>query len=116
MQRTRLSTLLDSIGGQFNLWLVNPWRKLSILIISLLLGKSFGVVVTAFAGQAAQQDVFVSAVLVLTAEIISRLVYGYRVANPDSTVSSRPFIYDMLNLFKIGTMYALAVEAFKLGS
>lgn len=38
MQRTRLSTLVDTAGGRLEQFFTNPWRRLSLLLISLLLG------------------------------------------------------------------------------
>jgi uncharacterized membrane protein YraQ (UPF0718 family) len=113
MQRTRLSTLIETLGQDLFRWLLNPWRKLSVLIISLLFGYFFGVAIAAYAGQAADQDLVVAAILVILAELTSRLVYGrYRTA-PEADL---PFLLEALNGFKVGVMYALAVEAFKLGS
>ncbi|PSN12743.1 hypothetical protein C7271_23230 [filamentous cyanobacterium CCP5] len=110
MQRTRLNTLLEKISDRFARWLVNPWRRLSILIISLLLGYFLGVAVSAFAGQAARQDIFVSALLVVIGETISRVVYSR------NQPASNALWLEALNGLKIGAMYALCVEAFKLGS
>jgi hypothetical protein len=116
MQRTRISTLVEDLGNQFNRWLLNPWRRWSLVLISLLFGNFFGIVIAAVAGQAAEQDVAVSAVLVLGAEVISRLVYGRRWRSPRNQDLPKPLWVDSLNAFKVGTMYALFVEAFKLGS
>jgi len=96
--------------------LLNPWRRWSLVLISLLFGNFFGISIAAVSGQAAEQDVSVSAVLVLVAELISRLVYGRRWRSPENQDLPRPLWVDCLNAFKIGTMYALCVEAFKLGS
>jgi len=116
MQRTRISTLIESLSSQFNRWLLNPWRRWSLVLLSLFSGNFFGISIAAVAGQAAEQDVGVSAVLVLVAELISRLVYGRRWRSPENQDLPRPLWIDCLNSFKIGTMYALSVEAFKLGS
>lgn len=115
MQRTRLSTLVSTLGNQFDQWLVNPWRRLSIVVISLLFGYFFGVAIAAIAGQAAEQDVVVSAILVVIAEVISRVVYG-RQRNTSETSRTWPLFFEALNSIKIGATYALCVEAFKLGS
>ena len=116
MQRTRISTLVEDAVNQLNRWLINPWRRWSLVLISLLTGNFFGIAVAAVAGQAAEQDIGVSAVLVLAAELISRLVYGRRWRSAENKDSPKPLWIDCLNAFKIGTMYALCVEAFKLGS
>ncbi len=46
MQRTRLSTLIESISNQFGRWLYNPWRRLSLVIIGLLFGNFFGIAIS----------------------------------------------------------------------
>ncbi|MEO1067699.1 MAG: DUF565 domain-containing protein [Cyanobacteria bacterium J06638_6] len=117
MQRTRLSTLIDDLGDQLSLWLINPWRRVSLVLISLLLGYFIAVSLSAIAGQAAVQDTVVSAFLVIGAELISWLVYSRRWRDPAliKTVP-KPLWIDCLNGFKIGAVYALCLEAFKLGS
>ena len=116
MQRTRLNTLVEDISRQFGRWLLNPWRRTSLVLISLLFGYFFGVAIAAVAGQAAEQDVVVSGILVIVAEMISRLAYGFRWRNSDQPDRPTPLWLECLNSLKIGTMYALCVEAFKLGS
>jgi hypothetical protein len=116
MQRTRLSTLVERLGNQFGRWLLNPWRRISLTLIALLGGNFFGIAIAAIAGQAADQDVVVSAILVLGAEFVSWLVYSRRWRSPDQLELPKPLWLDCLNGFKIGATYALCVEAFKLGS
>ncbi|MBE9137497.1 DUF565 domain-containing protein [Nodosilinea sp. LEGE 07088] len=117
MQRTRLSTLIDDLGDQLSLWLVNPWRRVSLVLLSLLLGYFVAVSLAAIAGQAAVQDTIVSAFLVIAAELISWLVYSRRWRDPELLKTiPKPLWIDCLNGFKMGAVYALCVEAFKLGS
>lgn len=116
MQRTRISTLLDRAGDQLSRWLLNPWRRISIVVISLLFGYFFGISIAAVAGQAAEQDISISAVLVVVAELISRFVYGRRWRQPEQPDQRLPLLVESLNALKIGAMYSLCVEAFKLGS
>ncbi|MBD0336255.1 MAG: DUF565 domain-containing protein [Cyanobacteria bacterium Co-bin13] len=119
MQRTRLSTLFDTANNQLNRWLFNPWRRISIIVISLLGGNFFGVAIAAIAGQAAQQDVTIAIVLVILSELLNRLIYGRnwrRRGQPPEEPLTVPLFYESLNAFKIGTIYALILEAFKLGS
>ncbi|HIK46147.1 MAG TPA: DUF565 domain-containing protein [Leptolyngbyaceae cyanobacterium M65_K2018_010] len=117
MQRTRLSLLVDDLGDQLRLWLVNPWRRISLVVISLLLGYFFAVSIAAIAGQAAAQDVTIGLFLVLAAEGVNWLVYSRPWRDPDLLRKvPKPIWIDCLNAFKLGAIYALAVEAFKLGS
>ena len=117
MQRTRISLLVDSIADQLSLWLINPWRRISLIIISLLSGYFSGVSIAVISGQAVWQDNIVALFLVVGAELVNWLVYSRR-WRPSILLHKRPkpLWLDCLNSFKLGTMYALPVEAFKLGS
>ncbi|WP_346293608.1 DUF565 domain-containing protein [Sphaerothrix gracilis] len=119
MQNTRLSTLFSSTLNRFLLWVGNPWRRLSLEIISLLFGNFFAVAVSATAGQTADLDVIISALLIGFVELVSRLHYR-RPARSDRTDtqrgSARSVFGSLINAFKIGLTYGLFVEAFKLGS
>jgi hypothetical protein len=110
MQDTRLNRLVDLTVGQLNRWLRNPWRRLSVQIISLLLGFFLGTSISTIAGQRAELDVYVAAILVALAELTSRITYSRRLN------IGRSLPIDLLNTLKIGLTYSLFVEAFKLGS
>ena len=114
MQRTRLNTLVNSAGGQLELLFTNPWRRIALSLISILMGFFMGSAIVTTAGQDAVWDVPASAVLFIFIELISRFVYGYR---RRATSNIRfPLWLNTLNLFKIGVTYSLFLEAFKLGS
>ncbi|NEQ45118.1 MAG: DUF565 domain-containing protein [Leptolyngbya sp. SIOISBB] len=113
MQRTRLSTLVESASNQFGRWVFNPWRRLSLVIIGLLFGNFFGIAISSIAGQAAKLDVVISAILLGAVELISWLVYR----RPPQTATRRNnLLLEVMNALKIGLTYSLFVEAFKLGS
>ena len=109
MQRTRLSTLVEQAGQRFSQWVFNPWRRLSLAIICLLFGNFFATAISATAGQTAEIDILVAAILVAMVELISWLYHRSR-------SSDRRVVSEMLNSFKLGMVYGLFVEAFKLGS
>jgi hypothetical protein len=112
MQNTRLSTLVDTLFAQLTLWLRNPWRRTSLIIIGLLFGNYFANAVALIAGQRAGLDVLFAAIMIFFSELISWIAYNRRVGG----TGSRPFLIELLNAFKIGIAYGFAVEAFKLGS
>jgi hypothetical protein len=121
MQNTRLTTLIDTGLGRLSQWLRNPWRKTSLLLISLLAGNFLATTIATVAGQRADLDVVVAALLVLMAEIISWLIYRGDRRRRDtqdraSSTAVNPLFLDLLNGIKLGLMYGLFVEAFKLGS
>ena len=110
MQNTRINRLIDVLGDQFRSWLSNPWRRISLLVISLLFGTFLGTAISTIAGQSADWDIIAAGLLVLLTELANRLVYGSRRPAAD-------YLWvEMLNALKIGLTYNLFVEAFKLGS
>lgn len=151
MQRTRLNTLFTQATLQFRQWAFNPWRRLSLIVMSLLFGNFFATAISATAGQTAKLDVTISAILVIFVEVISWIYYRFaprrrsdRQGGEQSPldlnransrliedalmptemavgvdlgpVRSRSTLAESLNAFKLGMIYGLFVEAFKLGS
>jgi len=110
MQSTRLNRLLNVILERFKQWLLNPWRRISLLIISLLFGNFAATAVSTIAGQEGYLDVLYALICLLITEILNWLVYGSR------GKIKRSLGIDILNGFKIGFIYGLFLEAFKLGS
>ncbi len=117
MQNTRLNRLLGTATDRLAGWLKNPWRRTSVLLISLLLGHFLSSVVSTVAGQAAQADIYMAVLLVGVCELISRLAYR----SPDralgeATFQGRSLLLQAANTLKIGLLYGMFVEALKLGS
>jgi len=110
MQNTRLNRLVDSIGNRASQWLSNPWRRLSLQIIGLLLGFLLGSVISTVAGQAANWDVVAAATVLIAIEIVNGVVYRRNESE------EKPFALGLMNALKIGITYSLFLEAFKLGS
>ncbi|MEB3357009.1 MAG: DUF565 domain-containing protein [Synechococcales bacterium] len=118
MQNTRLNSLLDATLQWLNLWLNNPWRRISLIIISLLFGNFAATVIATVTGQNADWDVLVALLLLSFIELSSWLIYSGRFQEPSrgKVTGRRPLILEMLNATKLGLIYGLFVEAFKLGS
>ena len=110
MQNTRLSTLFDRILDAGSRWLNNPWRRISVLIIGVLLGNFLATIISTVAGQTAELDILVAAFLTVATEGFSRIAYG------GSPQVRRSLPVQIINMVKLGVIYGLFVEAFKLGS
>ncbi len=110
MQNTRINSLVDIVTGQLGALFLNPWRRLSLLVISLFFGFFLGTAVSTTAGQTAEWDIVSSGILVLLTEIIGRIFYSR------DRQAKRPLWLEVLNTLKIGLTYSLFIEAFKLGS
>src|SRR4028118_151200 len=119
MQNTRLNNLFNVVLVQVRQWFANPWRHLSLVVISLLFGVFLGSAIPTTAGQAANWDVLAAGILLLFTEVVSRFVYGganrQRSQSPDG-VPRRSLLAEVINALKIGLTYSMFVEAFKIGS
>ena len=111
MQNTRLNNLLDVVGARLGGWLRNPWRRLSLMVISLLFGIFLGTAISTSAGQVAEWDIIAAAILVVFTEFAGWIFYTI-----NRRRGTRSLVIDMLNALKIGLTYSLFVEPFKLGS
>ncbi|ACK65977.1 protein of unknown function DUF565 [Rippkaea orientalis PCC 8801] len=111
MQRTRLNTLFAITQTRLNELFSNPWRRIALSLISLLLGFFVGQAVTTSVGQSAYWDITVAGFFLLFTEFISRTFYSRLSIN-----NKRLFWLSMLNTFKMGVIYGLYLEALKLGS
>lgn len=124
MQNTRLNTLLSTLAQQLNRWATLPWRRLSLIMISLLGGNFLASVVSTTTGQRATLDAPLAVGLTILVELISWLVHSQlirqRVLVPGVETTAvqirRPLWLDLLNGVKLGMIYGLFLEAFKLGS
>ncbi|MCM0593947.1 MAG: DUF565 domain-containing protein [Gloeotrichia echinulata IR180] len=110
MQNTRLNNLSEAIARRLGQWFFNPWRRLSLLVISFLFGFFLGSAISTTAGQKAELDIVVAAILLFLTEITSRIFYSR------SFLSERSLWVESLNFLKVGFIYSLFIEALKLGS
>jgi hypothetical protein len=108
MQQTRLNSLVTETGSRLGQFFGNPWRRVALLLISLLLGMFVGQAVVTTAGQDGQWDVSGAVILAFFVEWISRFAYH--------SSNRRVLWLEVLNIFKIGMVYSLFLEAFKIGS
>ena len=118
MQRTRLNNLFDVVSQQVRRWFRNPWRRVSLVVISLLLGVFLGTAIPTTAGQAADWDVVAAGLLVFFTEGVNWFVYSrnQRIVPAGEGVPNRLLLIEILNALKIGLTYSLFIEAFKIGS
>jgi Protein of unknown function (DUF565) len=121
MQNTRLNTFIDRLFQQFTQWIENPWRRLSLLIISLLFGNFLASAIATSTGQRTNLDIIIALVILGVTEAISWLTYAsplgrHKLSENNAILGQRPILVAILNSLKLGLVYGLFVEAFKLGS
>jgi len=115
MQNTRLSTIVNASVERLSRWSRNPWRRISLIVISLLSGFFLASIISTVSGVKSEQDAISAGIVLLVVEFISRYVYGMR-RESNRTNETSPLTPEILNSLKLGLIYGLFLEAFKLGS
>lgn len=116
MQRTRLNTLLDTTAFRTQRFFSNPWRRISVLLIGFLAGIFVAQALITTGGQEGRWDVVMAALFLLFTEGVNIFVYRLSRQQISTGDIQRWLFVEALNLFKLGIMYGMFLEAFKLGS
>ena len=108
MQKTNFSRITNQLNNLFFGFLSDTWRSKSISLISVLTGyflfANFG---TKFISEGKHELIMVP-IIMLIIEIIIRI-------KPSSN-SKFYYIWTVVDKLRIGAIYAIILEAFKLGS
>ena len=109
MQNTKFKKLIDSVLLIINPILSDSWSKRSILLLSILSGYYFTNSILSFLLDKSVNTIFLAITIIIIMEISIRSLFL-------STNSKFSLIILAINNFRIGSTYALILEAFKLGS
>ena len=109
MQKTRFRKLLDSIYFFVNPIISDTWSKRSILLLSLLSGFYFTNSFLSYLLDKSVNTIFLAITILVMMEVSIRSLLF-------SNYSRFSIILKAINNFRIGSTYALILEAFKLGS
>tara|TARA_Y100001968_G_C18924198_1_gene511195 strand:+ start:241 stop:567 length:327 start_codon:yes stop_codon:yes gene_type:complete len=108
MQSTNFNNLLRRIGNYFSLSLIGSWKKRSVGIIFLLLGFYIGSNFTVYFLEQIRRP-FIVLIMLMIIEILVR--FRSRLTN-----ASLPLKWIAVDNLRIGCVYSVVLEAFKLGS
>ncbi len=109
MQKTNLRKIIDAITKYFSPIISDSWSKRSLLIISLLCGFYFTNSLLSFLLDKSVNTIFLALITILLMEFVIRSLL----------VPKKSYFFNLIliiNNFRIGSTYALILEAFKLGS
>ena len=106
LQSTRLQNNVGQAIQRLDQWALNPWRRLSLLSLSGLIGFLIGSAITSVAGVLGQMDPVAALLVVLGAELTIR--------RRRSSEPSLKLLQQLLDLGRIGFLYGLFLEGFKL--
>ena len=106
MQKTKFRELIDSLIFIINPIISDTWSKRSLLLLSLLFGFYFTNSFLSFLLDKSVNTIFLAIIILLIMELVIR---SYLI--PKLTI---PVM--IINNIRIGSTYALILEAYKLGS
>ena len=106
LQSTRLQTNVGAALQRLDHWARNPWRRLSLLALAGLIGFLIGSAITSVSGVLAQMDPVAALLVVLGTE--------FTIRRRRSSEPSLKLPQQLLDLGRIGFLYGLFLEGFKL--
>ena len=109
MQRTKFRNFVDLLSRFINSIISDSWSKRSILLLSLLFGFYFTNSILSYLLDKSVNTILLAITILVIMEITIR----------SSLLTNLPklsIIIISINNFRIGSTYALILEAFKLGS
>ena len=106
MQKTKFREFIDSMIFIINPIISDTWSKRSLLLLSLLFGFYFTNSLLSFLLDKSVNTIFLAIIILLIMELVIR---SYLI--PKLTI---PVM--IINNIRIGSTYALILEAYKLGS
>ena len=109
MQKTKFRKFVEKGIGAINPFIADSWSKRSVLLISLLLGFYFTNSILSFLLDKSINTILLAILILLIMEISIRTALL-------SNFTKLSIIIISINNFRIGSTYALILEAFKLGS
>lgn len=108
MQKTRFTVFYDSLNLVFLGFLKSSWKDKSLNLLSILFGYFlFANFITKFISEG-KNELLMIPVIIIIFEIIIRM--------KPLRKSNIYFLWMLLDKIRIGAVYALILEAFKLGS
>ena len=108
MQKTRFTVFYDSLNLVFLGFLKSSWKDKSLNLLSILLGYFlFANFITKFISEGKNELLMIPVIIILFELII-------RMKPPRN--SNIYLVWMLLDKIRIGSVYALILEAFKLGS
>ena len=109
MQKTKFRRFLDKLNLIINSIVTDSWSKRSALLISLLLGFYFTNSLLSFLLDKSVNTILIAILILITMELLIRLTLIFNFFKTSLIMIS-------VNNFRIGSTYALILEAYKLGS
>ena len=109
MQKTKFRRFLDELNRTINSFITDSWSKRSALLVSLLLGFYFTNSLLSYLLDKSVNTILIAIIILIIMELSIRLTLL-------TNLFKTSLIMISVNNFRIGSTYALILEAYKLGS
>jgi hypothetical protein len=107
-QQTRFQRQVAEVWPSLERWAANPWRRLSLLLIVLLISFSIGGAVGSITGALAKLDPLGALICVVLIEL------AVRARGPLYRRGGDQLGLQLLDMTRVGLMYGLLFDGFKL--
>jgi hypothetical protein len=107
-QQTRFQARVAQAKQSLERWAANPWRRMSLLLIVLLISFSIGGVVGSITGAFSQLDPLGALVCVVAIEL------AIRARGPLIRRRGDDLALQLIDMGRIGLLYGLLLDGFKL--
>jgi len=108
VQATRFQRQVAELGPSLERWAANPWRRLSLLLIVLLISFGIGGAVGSITGALAQLDPLGALICVVLMEL------AVRARGPLLRRGGDGLGLQLLDMARLGLLYGLLLDGFKL--
>ena len=108
MQQTRFQRLILGSAQRLQEWAINPWRRLSLLLIVLLLSFVIGGALGSISGTLSALDPLSALICVLAIELAARA------RGPLLRDHKQALAANLLDMARMGLLYGLLLDGFKL--
>ena len=109
MQKTKFRLSIDKLSQIINSIITDSWNKRSVLLLSLLFGFYFTNSFLSFLLDKSFNTILIAIIILLIMELSIRIKLIPKLLENSLIIIS-------INNFRIGSTYALILEAYKLGS
>lgn len=107
-QQTRVQTTIAEAGSRLENWALNPWRKLSLFLLTLLISFVIGVGLGTISGALDQMDLVAAILCVAVLEFSVRCRRALKQGERDR------LLLRLMDMARMGLLYGLLLEGFKL--
>lgn len=114
--RTNLKSQVVAINTQVKKFLDYKLNSVGIQLLNILLGFFAATALSTIPAQTGDWGIVAAAIIVTNQEIISKIIYQYKNLKYSKNNSILTTFLRYCNNIKIGIIYGLFVDAFKLGS